>query len=69
MLYMRLPSVMGIKMCIRDSYKEEHSKLYYLKYYVADDDMSGETGAEGEVVHRDASGKRYACLLYTSRCV
>ena len=31
-------------------YKEEHSKLYYLKYYVADDDMSGETGAEGEPV-------------------
>ena len=27
-------------------YKEEHSKLYYLRYYVADDDMSGETGAE-----------------------
>ena len=25
-------------------YKEEHSKLYYLKNYVADDDMSGDTG-------------------------
>ncbi len=46
-------------------YKEEHSKLYYLKYYVADDDMSGETGAEGEVVHRDASGKRYAVVATT----
>ena len=46
-------------------YKEEHSKLYYLKYYVADDDMSGETGAEGEVVHRDAQGKRYAVVATT----
>ncbi|WP_300833046.1 valine--tRNA ligase [uncultured Bacteroides sp.] len=46
-------------------YKEEHSKLYYLKYYVADDDMSGETGAEGEVVHRDADGKRYAVVATT----
>ena len=46
-------------------YKEEHSKLYYLKYYVADDDMSGEAGAEGEVVHRDADGKRYAVVATT----
>ena len=46
-------------------YKEEHSKLYYLKYYVADDDMSGETGAEGEVVHRDAEGCRYAVVATT----
>ena len=46
-------------------YKEEHSKLYYLKYYVADDDLSGETGAEGEVVHRDADGKRYAVVATT----
>ncbi len=46
-------------------YKEEHSKLYYLKYYVADDDMSGETGAEGEVVHRDAQGRRYAVVATT----
>ena len=46
-------------------YKEEHSKLYYLRYYVADDDMSGETGAEGEVVHRDAAGKRYAVVATT----
>ena len=46
-------------------YKEEHSKLYYLKYYVADDDRSGETGAEGEVVHRDASGRRYAVVATT----
>ncbi len=46
-------------------YVDEHSKLYYLKYYVADDDMSGETGAEGEVVHRDAQGRRYAVVATT----
>ena len=46
-------------------YKEEHSKLYYLRYYVADDDMSGETGEEGEVVHRDAQGRRYAVVATT----
>ena len=46
-------------------YREEKSKLYYLKYYVADDDMSGETGAEGEVVHRDAQGRRYAVVATT----
>ncbi|MCD8385730.1 MAG: valine--tRNA ligase [Bacteroidales bacterium] len=46
-------------------YVEEHSKLYYLKYYVADDDMSGETGEEGEVVHRDAEGRRYAVVATT----
>ena len=46
-------------------YKEEHSKLYYLKYYVADDDMTGETGAEGEVVHCDAEGRRYAVVATT----
>ena len=46
-------------------YKEEHSKLYYLRYYVADDDLSGETGAEGEVVHRDAQGRRYAVVATT----
>ena len=46
-------------------YKEEHSKLYYLRYYVAGDDMSGETGAEGEIVHRDAQGRRYAVVATT----
>ena len=46
-------------------YKEEHSKLYYLRYYIADDDRSGETGAEGEVVHRDAQGRRYAVVATT----
>ena len=46
-------------------HEEEKSKLYYLRYYVADDDMSGETGAEGEVVHRDAQGRRYAVVATT----
>ncbi len=46
-------------------YKEEQSKLYYLKYYVADDDMSGETDSEEEVVHRDADGRRYAVVATT----
>ena len=46
-------------------YREEKSKLYYLRYYVADDDMTGETGAEGEIVHRDAQGRRYAVVATT----
>ena len=46
-------------------YKEEHSKLFYLKYYLAEDDGTGETGAEGEVVHRDADGRRYAVVATT----
>ena len=43
-------------------YHDEKSKLYYLKYYVANDDLSGETGSEEEVVHRDAQGRRYAVV-------
>ena len=46
-------------------YIEEHSKLYYLRYYVADDDMTGETGSEDEVVHRDKDGRRYAVVATT----
>ncbi|MCE2616691.1 MAG: valine--tRNA ligase [Phocaeicola sp.] len=46
-------------------YKEENSKLYYLKYYVAEDDGTGETGDEKEIVHRDANGKRYAVVATT----
>ncbi len=46
-------------------YREERSKLYYLRYYVANDDMGGETGAEGEIVHRDAQGRRYAVVATT----
>ena len=45
-------------------YKDEHTKLYYMKYYVADDDMKGQTGEEGEVVHHDAKG-RYAVVATT----
>ena len=45
-------------------YKEEHTKLYYMKYYVADDDMKGQTGEEGEVIHQDAKG-RYAVVATT----
>jgi valyl-tRNA synthetase len=44
---------------------EEKSKLYYLRYYLANDDMTGETGAEEEVVHRDAQGRRYAVVATT----
>ncbi len=46
-------------------FEAENSKLYYLKYYVANDDFSGETGAEEEVVHRDADGRRYAVVATT----
>ncbi|MDE5573955.1 MAG: valine--tRNA ligase [Muribaculaceae bacterium] len=46
-------------------YVEEQSKLYYLKYYVADDDMTGATGEEGEVIHVDGNGRRYAVVATT----
>ena len=46
-------------------YKEEHGKFYYLRYYIADDDMTGETGDEKEIVHRDAQGRRYAVVATT----
>ena len=45
-------------------YKEEHTKLYYMKYYVSNDDGSGATGEEGEVIHQDAKG-RYAVVATT----
>ncbi len=45
-------------------YKEEHTKLYYMKYYVAEDDSTGATGEEGEVVHQDERG-RYAVVATT----
>src|SRR5574344_952215 len=45
-------------------YKEEHSKLYYLKYYVAEDDGSGATGNASEIIHQDAKG-RYAVVATT----
>jgi len=46
-------------------YIEEHSKLYYLRYYVSDDDLTGETGSEEEIVHRDENGRRYAVVATT----
>ena len=47
-------------------YKEEKSKLYYLKYYV--DEPNGCTdgeGKEGQVIHRDEEGRRYAVVATT----
>lgn len=46
-------------------FEQEQSKLYYLRYYVADDDMSGSIGAEEEVIHTDAAGRRYAVVATT----
>ena len=46
-------------------YKEEHSKLYYLRYYVADQDAVRPTGGEEEVLHRDAQGRYYAVVATT----
>ena len=46
-------------------FKEEHSKLYYLRYYLHEDDGTGATGAEGEIIHTDANGKRYAVVATT----
>lgn len=45
-------------------YKEEHTKLYYMKYYVNEDDDTGATGEEGEVIHQDEKG-RYAVVATT----
>ena len=45
-------------------YKEEHTKLYYMKYYVSEDDGTGATGEEGEVIHEDVKG-RYAVVATT----
>lgn len=44
-------------------YREEKSKLYYLKYYVVDDNGVS-TGAEGEIIHSDEKG-RYAVVATT----
>lgn len=45
-------------------YKEEHTKLYYMKYYVSEDDGTGATGEEGGIIHQDAKG-RYAVVATT----
>ena len=48
-------------------YHEEKSKLYYLRYYVADADTNPvvPTGAEGEVLHQDEAGRYYAVVATT----
>ena len=44
-------------------FEEEQSKLYYLRYYIADD--SPVITEEGNVVHRDADGRYYAVVATT----
>ena len=48
-------------------YRDEKSKLYYLKYYVADSDVNPvvPTGEEGEVLHKDNKG--YYAVVATTR--
>ncbi len=48
-------------------YKNEKSKLYYLRYYVADaqENPVEPTGAEGEVLHKDDKG--YYAVVATTR--
>ena len=47
-------------------YKDEHSKLYHLKYYVAEEDQAKvERKAEGNVMHKDAKG--YYAVVATTR--
>ena len=46
-------------------FKDEHSKLYYLRYYLHEDDGTGATGAEGEIIHTDEQGRRYAVVATT----
>ncbi len=46
-------------------YREEKSKLYYLKYYVADQEAVKTTGEEGEVFHKDEKG--YYAVVATTR--
>ena len=47
-------------------YKEEHSKLYYLKYYVAPEDQASVKRLdEGNVMHHDSKG--YYAVVATTR--
>ena len=46
-------------------FKDEHSKLFYLRYYLHEDDGTGATGAEGEIIHTDKQGRRYAVVATT----
>lgn len=45
-------------------YHDEHSKLFYLKYYVADDDRTGTNDDGLQVIHEDEKG-RYAVVATT----
>ena len=46
-------------------YKEEHTKLYYMKYYLADSLPSDFVAGEGNVVHKDDRG--YYAVVATTR--
>ena len=46
-------------------FKDEHSKLFYLRYYLHEDDGTGATGAEDEIIHTDEKGRRYAVVATT----
>ena len=48
-------------------YRDEKSKLYYLRYYVADADVNPvkPTGQEGEILHKDSKG--YYAVVATTR--
>ncbi len=46
-------------------YKEEHSKLYYLKYRLADECEVHPLGIDGEMVHKDELG--YYAVVATTR--
>ncbi|MCH5346911.1 MAG: valine--tRNA ligase [Muribaculaceae bacterium] len=46
-------------------YETEQAKLYYLRYYLADDETPAAEPAEGEVIHTDAEGRRYAVVATT----
>ena len=47
-------------------YKDEHSKLYYLKYYVAEEDQQKVSRKDdGNVMHKD--GKGYYAVVATTR--
>ena len=48
-------------------YRDEKSKLFHLRYYVADADTNPvvPTGEEGEVLHKDEKGRYYAVVATT----
>ncbi|MBP5418543.1 MAG: valine--tRNA ligase [Bacteroidales bacterium] len=48
-------------------YRDEKSKLFHLRYYVADVDTNPvvPTGEEGEVIHKDEKGRYYAVVATT----